>query len=207
MTETYTTLTGDPITTSTDEPTTTLHGDPTTTVGAPLDPCAGVVCRGSQVCNNGVCARPSSGSSDGGCSSNDDCRGSQVCTDGACGRPSSGSSSGSSDGGCSSDADCRGSQVCTNGACARPGRGALKSMNKMEAMAFDGEIEGLEAKKGNGFSFESWSDFQNATVSVSTVMMLVGAAMLVLMARSCFWKVYGVKKETVNGGQAMYGAV
>merc|ERR1719361_2785871 len=138
-TETYTTLTGDPITTSTDEPTTTLHGDPTTTVGAPLDPCAGVVCRGSQVCNNGICARPSSGSSDGGC------RGSQVCTNGACGRASSSggssgsSGSGSSDGGCSSDTDCRGSQVCTNGACGRASSSGGSSGSSGSGCSSDGD--------------------------------------------------------------------
>jgi len=80
----------------------------------------------------------------------------------------------------------------------------------MESLAFDGEIQGLEAKKGNGFTFKSWNDFQNMTISVSSVMMLVAAAMLILMVRSCFWRVYGTKKETqstVHGGHAMYGAL
>merc|ERR1719334_1587808 len=59
------------------------------------NPCDGVTCRGSQVCNEdtGVCERPSrntggSGSTDGSCSSDGDCRGSQVCSNGVCGRPS-----------------------------------------------------------------------------------------------------------------------
>merc|ERR1712130_240484 len=63
--------------------------------GGSGNPCDGVTCRGSQVCNEdtGVCERPSrntggSGSSDGSCSSDGDCRGSQVCSNGVCGRPS-----------------------------------------------------------------------------------------------------------------------
>jgi len=79
----------------------------------------------------------------------------------------------------------------------------MKSLNKMESMAFDEEIA---TKKEDGISMKSLSDFQNTTISVSTVMMLIGGMLMVFMMRSCFWKEYGVKKEN-QIGQAMYGAI
>merc|ERR1712218_30258 len=68
-----------------------------------------------------------------------------------------------------------------------------------EEMEFD---SALTAKTENGFRFS----LQNATVNVSTVIALFVMAMVVLMARSCFWKAYG-EKAAKKGVPVNYGTV
>jgi len=66
----------------------------------------------------------------------------------------------------------------------------MESMESMEEqMAFNGMIT---AETKSGFSL------QNATVNVSTLLMMFGMAMTVMIARCCFWKMYGedVGKES-----------
>merc|ERR1719356_2172876 len=141
-----------------------------TGTGCTEECCSDDDCRGTKVCSAGVCERErtsgsGSSSSDGTCSSDGDCRGSQVCTDGACGRSSS-SSSGSGGGGSGSGSSSRGG--------GRGGNG-MESMESMEEqMAFNGMIT---AETKSGFSL------QNATVNVSTLLMMFGMAMTVMIAR------------------------
>ena len=68
----------------------------------------------------------------------------------------------------------------------------------MEQMAFDGAVA-TESESG-------WS-LQNATVSVSTLMVLAAAAIAVWMVRWCFSKMDGAKKAANGSGRAMYGAI
>jgi len=74
----------------------------------------------------------------------------------------------------------------------------MESMESMEEqMAFNGMIT---AETKSGFSL------QNATVNVSTLLMMFGMAMTVMIARCCFWKMYGEEKEGKRGASD-YGAV
>merc|ERR1719385_653824 len=68
-----------------------------------------------------------------------------------------------------------------------------------EEMEFD---SAFTAKTENGFRFS----LQNATVNVSTVMAMFVMAMVVLMARCCFWKMYG-EKVAKRGVPVNYGTV
>merc|ERR1711879_205671 len=169
----------------------------------PSDPCDGVTCRGSQVCNNGVCERPSrtssgssSGSSDGGCSSDSDCRGSQVCNSGSCERMSSGSSGSTGSSGSS------GRTSGTRGG----GRGGIKTAKTMESLAFDGGLE-TESKSGISLHFKSFDALMSMTVNVSTLLMFAVVAIAVWFGVSCFRNVDGQKKERKHDGEMSYGAV
>merc|ERR1719385_420558 len=68
-----------------------------------------------------------------------------------------------------------------------------------EEMEFD---SAFTAKTENGFRFS----LQNATVNVSTVMAMFVMAMVILMARCCFWKMYG-EKVAKRGFPVNYGTV
>lgn len=74
----------------------------------------------------------------------------------------------------------------------------------MESLAFDGAVE-TETENVSGFSFD-FESLKSMTVSVSTVLMFVLVAITMWIGRSCFWKMYGQKKETTNG-LSNYGAV
>merc|ERR1719295_1879275 len=176
------------------------------------NPCDGVVCRGnSQVCNEetGVCERPDprdsdgfgSGSGSGSCPTEccDDveCRGPKVCTDGVCVREAKDSSDRGFQGGGGGGGSGRGG-----------GRGGIleeqviESMESIEEeMEFDSAFT-AKTENENGFRFS----LQNATVNVSTVMALLVMAMMVLMARCCFWKTYG-DKVAKKGVAVNYGTV
>merc|ERR1719334_1154949 len=66
-----------------------------------------------------------------------------------------------------------------------------------EEMAFNGMIS---AENESGFSL------QNATVNVSTLLMVFVMAMALMMGRSCFWKMYNMKKVEKTGASD-YGAM
>jgi len=175
-------------------------------------PCDGVVCRGSsQVCNEetGVCERPDPRDSDGfgsgagtgscptECCDDVECRGPKVCTDGVCVREAKDSSDRGFQGGGGGGGSGRGG-----------GRGGIleeqviESMESVEEeMEFDSAFT-AKTENENGFRFS----LQNATVNVSTVMALLVMAMMVLMARCCFWKTYG-DKVAKKGVAVNYGTV
>ena len=66
-----------------------------------------------------------------------------------------------------------------------------------EQMAFNGMIS---AETESGFSL------QNATVNVSTLLMMFVMAMTLMMGRWCFWKMYNTKKVEKTGASD-YGAM
>jgi len=169
-----------------DVPTTTAHGDGGGGDGE-FECSSNDDCRGSQICGaDGICGRSSSGGSDsdGGCSSDGDCRGSQICTDGECGRPTSGGSGGGGGG--------RG-----GGSGGRGGGGGPGRAEEVEEMAFNGAV-----------TVESERSFllQTVTVNVSTVLAMIVMAMMVLIAKNCFWEMYG-QKVAVKRVEATYGSV
>jgi len=75
-----------------------------------------------------------------------------------------------------------------------------------EQMAFAGDL-GTEMNMVS----ESGYSLQNATISLSTLVMLVAAVVTVWTMRGCFWRMYGGKKavqEEDGRGQSMnYGTL
>lgn len=68
----------------------------------------------------------------------------------------------------------------------------------MQQMAFAGDVETeMSTVSESGFSL------QNATISVSTLVMLAAAVVAVWTMRWCFWKMYGAKKEVQREQEEM----
>jgi len=67
-----------------------------------------------------------------------------------------------------------------------------------EQMAFAGDVE-----TEMGTMSESGFSLQNATISVSTLVMLAAAAVAVWTMRWCFWKLFGAKKEVQREQEEM----
>merc|ERR1719295_2310196 len=167
----------------------TVVGDPATTARVTVvgDPCE--LCKSNQVCNNGVCERPSKSSSSSSRSSG----GGRTSS----GRESSGSSGSSGRGSGSSDSSR------SSGGSRGGGRGGIKTV---ESLAFDGGLE-TETKSGISLDFKSFDALKSVTVNVSTLLMFALVAITVWFGVWCFRKVDGQKKEEKHDGESFYGAV
>jgi len=177
-----------------------------------------------------------SGSSDGSCSSDGDCRGSQVCSNGVCGRPSRDTSGGgSSSGGGRGSGGSGGRGGGRPGLLEEYDVMEDQAENVMEEEETVNEVEeeevvddeeeeevddeeedeeeevveGEEEMEFNGaFSPKTETVFslRDATVNVSTLLMMFVMAMVVMIGRNCFWKVYE-QKAAKKGVAVNYGTV